>query len=580
MKNLVVTGVLGLAAVSAYFIFQSGDDAPKLIIPDAAPAVAPSDLRAKITQVDEVRTVEASEAQNALKQIGLWEPSDTVSWDTRKGESGNYTFTNFSVTRDGDQMQVANLEVSGLRLLDGNKAYYDAVSASKVKVNAPGDNTVITIDAMGMKMPDGETVKDSLSAVQKDDTVSPMDHLMRLMEPGQLPTMPEAFVENVRIVKQDEVRFYTASEALVDMENGKMPDLETKKVEEVTTLGFAALSKIDGTDDYSFQASNFSGQSHDYKGVARQTDMISIQVSGFKGDVMDRFEPGRASMMGANGSDLFSPWVQSATVQGFKTETDMDLVQVDQASLWHSDTQSDQFTRKIDVPNILIETKPQYQTNAQKQRWSDNPFAEIGYDKINMSVSSQTSFDKQAKTLTEEATRISASDAFDMSLSYKVGNIDTLKALFMGRYMGNENNDQAPTISFIDAAFTDRGMIDRIHEKLAADKNMTVAEVKETTKAASLAMKMGAQTDYQRALMQSAIDAYSALIDTGGKFRLSVQPQRPIDMGEFGKVFRNGPAAPGNDGEGVQDYERSMQMDALDALIREVNISFEHYIAD
>ncbi len=581
MKNLVVTGVLGLAAVSAYFIFQAGnDEAPQLIVPDTSPVVSQSDLRTKIIQVDEIRTVEASEAQTALKQIGLWEPNETVSWDARDGENGNYTFTNFSVTQDGDRMQAANLEISGLRLLDGDKAYYDGMSATNINVDAMSDNSVITIDAMGVKMPEGEAVKDSLPNVQKDDA-TPLNYLLDMMEPGRLPTFPEAFVENVRVVKQDEIRIYSpASEVVVDLDTGNMPKAETKKVEEVTTLGFAALSKIEGTDDYAFQASNFSGQSHDYKGVARQTDLTSIQVSGFKGDMLDRFDPGMHAM--GKGMDMFTPMMQSVTVQGFKSETELDLIQVEQASLWHSDTRADQFTRKFDVPNILIASKPQYQTNETKQTWSDNPFAEIGYDNMNMSISSQTSFDKLSQTIAEDETRVTASDAFDVTLSYKVGNVDTMKALFMMGRGAVADKSKAPTIELFDMGFTDRGIIDRIHEKMATDQKMTVAEVKETTKAASLAMKMGAQTDYQRELMQSAIDAYSALIDTGGKFQVSIKPQRPIDMGEFGKIFRNGagPEAPGNDGGGVQDYERSMQMDALDALIREMNISFEHYIAD
>jgi len=586
MKNLVVTGILGLAAVSAYFIFTSGDDAPQLIVPDAKPAAAPAELRAKITKIDRVRTVEADEAQIALEKIGLWEPSDTVSWDARNGKNGNYTFTNFSSTKNNDTAQVANLEISGLRLIDGDKVYYDAVSATKLSIDSENGESLVTMDAIGFKMPDSALVKDSLPDVSAENGMPLMDHLFDVIEPGKLPVLPEAFVENVRMVDKKEIRVFTPTgDVLIDIENGKMPEPEMKTVEEVTTLGFAALSKIDGTDDYALQASNFSSKTHNYRGSARQTGFVSVQISGFSNDVSEILNP-EAHMFGKRGSNSFEPMAQSITLQGFETETDQDLVQIGQGSLWHSDTRSDQFTRKIDIPNILIESKPQYQSNEEKPQWSDNPFAEIGYDKVNISISSQTAYDKQARTITEDETRITASDAFDVSLSYKFGNVDPINMLFMGRMTGNGSKENEPVIENLNVSFSDRGIIDRVHEKLAEDRGMTLEEVKETSKAATHAMKLGAQTDYQRELMQSAIDAYSALIDTGGKIQLSVRPQRPINMNEFGKAFSGGrvdhypDTEKTDEGSQVQDYEKSMKMDALDALIREMNISFEHYVAD
>ena len=584
MKKLVATGVLGIAAISAFAIYSAQKKSPDLSVLSPSPAASQEDIRAQITADRPVRSVESNEAKSALERMGLWEQSDTVSWEDRTGENGNYTFTNLNISSENDAgsdvMSASEFEITGVRLLDSNIPYYDTVSATDLDMYVTSEKTDITASRVGINMPDSDTVAIRLKNRSGDVINSPIEYIAGLMEPGTLPALPEIFVENLKTSKTKEVRFYGSSpDDIMDQINNKTKPVK-KQVKDITTTGFAALSKVSGTENYNWQISNFAAETHNFMGKKNNVELAFLDIAGLDSKILDRLDPIKSGQAG----DLFDPFFNALNLQGFKFESETDIFQMGQATVIHSDSRGDQFSRQISVPQMTISAKPLPQTN-EGRPWSGNPFAKLGYDKVDFSLSSKTDFDKITGTISDTGSRLTASDAFDVTLGYKVSNIDSGFASLM---MFGRGGSQDAVIEFGEFSFTDKGILDRVHEQLSEEKNMSVEDAKAATKASFFAMKMMAQSDYQKELATAATNAYGALIDDGGKIQVSVRPQRPVSLKDYfeGTKQEQANRIYGPDGKDIEITDGGVQVpetqkqDSVDDLLRALNISVQHSIAD
>lgn len=595
MKYLVVTGVVGLAVFSAYFLYKA--DRPETINPAATlPAVSQTDLKEKFSQTQPMREVEKDVARIALERIGLWEESEDIYWDDRTGDNGNYLFTNLVAVHDGEEMRAEAFEITGLRLLDEDVPIYDGLTINyltmvdedsdqepdKLSHSSP-KGSKFSLDVLTVKLPESATLLGEKSEAPE----FPLEYVVQLMEPGKLSDLPELYLENAKFSEKKRIRDYSALTATDVRKRARVEGQDMasaleqlskpvyKSVEDVTTLGFAALSKNQGTGTYSLQAGNFSSKQHNYTAKARTTSVMSIALNDFESDAFERF---KNLDMNLRGIDGFDPFFGSLNIQGIKSDTKTDVFDIDNISVWHSDTQGDRFTRKIDVPRFLITNKPIPESNS-KQYNSNNPFRELGYESITLSFSAQNSYDRQSQTVTADHIRLAASDAFNVNLSYKGSNM-SFGPMFTGRL-----NQEKQTIEFGKFDFTDRGIMDRAFAKMAEERNMTIEEAKESSKSAMALPGMMAKTDYQKELVNSANEALKALIDTGGRVSFSLRPQRPIDLEEFSNALKEQQAAsifgtkPGENFS-AQEWEQAQNSEAMDTLLREMNISFEHFIAD
>lgn len=585
MKNLIVAGVVGVAAVSAFAIYSSQNKTPEMTALPPVSITSPADIKEQLTENRPVRNVASTEAQAALTRMGLWEPSDTISWDSRTGENGNYTFSNLNISSaDGDNndvMSAAEMEISGVRLLDGEIPYYDTVTASDMDIYIGSDKTDVSVGRLGVNMPDSAKITVDLQDQKEGIVNSPVDYMKALMKPGTLPALPEIFVENLQTSKTRKVREYTSSKTLdvTDMLSSQVKP-QYKEVTDTTSIGFAALTKVDGTESFNWQISNVAAENHNYRGKKNNFQLMSLDVSGLDSDIMDDLSFRNVmNKPGGGRSGLFDPIFSSLNLQGLKFESETDIFNMNQASVFHSDTKGDVFSRRVEIPQMTLSAKPLPQTNEGRPH-SGNPFAELGYDDISFSVSSETSFDKTTGTISDNGSRISATDAFDMTVSYKISNIESGLTALIG--FGRTQN-ASPIIEFGDLNFTDKGLLDRIFTQMSEERNMGEAEVKSAIKATFLLSKTMAKTEYQKELAGAANDAYAAFIDNGGKFRVTLRPQIPVSVADYFEEVKTQQAVEiyGEDkaaeiaGKAKEDLNSSM-----DNLLRDLNITFEHSIAD
>lgn len=580
MKKLVITGLLGAAAISAYFVFSGDKHVPAELIAPKAKIVSPADFKASLSDTRPVRNVEKSEAEAALDKLGLWESSDQIGWAERSGDNGNYVFTNFDVENDGDIITVSELEISGVRLVE-DIAYFDNFTASGIAVGSEDDKSTTTIDTVQINMPDVDIMRPWLTSAKSSDLNSPLDFVENLINSDRpIPALPEIVAENITVSSLKEVRDSDPQEGQGPLIQ-KRPLRKTKEVEEVTRFGFVGLSRMEGTDLYRLQMNNLNQDGYSYFGRPESQQLTALNISGFKADVLEDMKSGQGDRVLFGAMSHFKPAFQSASLQGLSLRYDTVNLAIDQAGMWYSDTQGNRFTESIEVPSVRLSSN---QTGQNKGVWSDNPLSEIGYETAQMSFGSRANYDKANRSVDLEEARFSLVDGFEGKLAYRLSNWEGLDA--MGRRQfeniegGLQQKPTAPTIEFGQMKFTDQGLLDRVHEKVAEERGIDVSAAKEASKGAFFLSTVAGQTEYQQELIKSAAESYAALVDTGGSFEVLIQPFRAIELNELEESMQQlqrGVRTNGKNAEDQDTGELERLKQQADALLREMNISFTHF---
>lgn len=600
MKTYIATGVIGLAAFSAYFVFTRNAMGPSRDGFDR-PELSQTDIKAQLFDTLPTRTVEASEAEVGLAKLGLLEISEDVSWDVRTGRNGNYIFKNLIYKDDDTTMKADHFELSGLRLIEGEQVYFDTLNAEQI--SSQRDGNMVAIGEFGIKLPETTTIIEGLPISVDTETVSVINFVVSAMEPGALPEYPEVAIESFEIIEEDQVWDIQKSKSYYE----RTGDNKAQKREVInkTQIDFASITKEEFEDGYKLQLSNLIRDDFTYYGDKKKSQLRTLNVSGLDSEIMDKIGE-RFDGLGlhSNAGTMFEPLFLSLDMEGFKIESEAEIFRVDQATVRHSDTRGNQFTRRIDVPQIYVAKKTQPVSNQKNERALYSPVHMLldswGYEDMTASISSQTSYDKINKSVEEGGARLTLVDAAEFKLAYKINNISNFADVFRGRL--DEEKDRGadlPAIEFGQFSMTDRGFFQNMMESLGAKQGLTLEEMKAATKAGFMFSKSIAKTDYQKELVQQAIDAHSAFTDNGGKFQVSLNPQRPIRLNEFfrlGQSIEDASMAQNEEENSeaeaassedfitsdsfTDDVTEALQNDAMDNLLREMNFTFEHFVAD
>lgn len=588
MKNLVVLGLVGLAGAGALYIYQSsGDASSPAAITQSAPenTVSAADMKAQLTAPIEIRQVQADEAQMAMEKFGLWVSEGETDWASRSGENGNYMFTDFNFEIDGATYAAAEMEISGVHLADNEHPYFDTLQMSDVTLFTDNDDRTGSVGTVIIKMPTNEAMQPAFKDMSAGDISTPLDYLELTMtqEFDAAIPFPEIIVENFKTTEKDSIRDGLDPRWSVAGETPESrPEPVFTTVENTTEIGFVGLTSMDGTDRFTIQANNFRSIDHGYKGKPETTSFTTANLTGFKADAQPEKMAMRmwSQMVMPTMDGSFDPAFQSMSIMGFEHNTELDQVRVDNAGLWFSDTQGDQYSLTADVPRIDVIARPLPQG---VKRWeSGNPLREIGYETGTLSMSSRTNFDKSNGMVELEYGKISMVDGFDLSGGYRVENWG---GLMSGAFFGMPDpaqetgyEDAKPGINSARMVFTDRGIMDKVFTKQAEDQNMTLEEVKTMAKSGLVFGSAMGQSEYQQELIMSASNAVSALIDSGGTFTFNMQPQRTITLDELeGADPFGGPRHRRMDDDSASDdYAEDLKKQKMDDLLRLMNITFTH----
>jgi hypothetical protein len=169
-KNLSIRNAVSLLAISSIMIMggcnsKTGDTAS---VGDAKAIISSADY-GDIGDVLKMapRKVEAADSDAALKAVGLWEASERLSWDERKGEAGYYSFKNVQITaKDGKNITAKTVNFGGLHL-DGETPKADVIDFGGLSINH--DDTSLEIEHLGLT---------KLSLSQNLGAISDIDDLL------------------------------------------------------------------------------------------------------------------------------------------------------------------------------------------------------------------------------------------------------------------------------------------------------------------------------------------------------------------------------------------------------------------
>jgi len=600
MNKAIIAGGVIVAGLTFWTLssLSSGEESP--VFSEPAPiAVTEDDIRAQITAPKPVRKVENSQAEKALMALNLWEAGEDSRWDDRYGKDGTYVFTNLDFKMDNNTAFANELELSGVRLV-GEVPYFDSLKASGLVISPPKNEKKEESDDFGegwvmypplstsgrserktysaenvtVNMPSAEELGGWLTLLDADDIDHPLSFLELMAdEPFKIQALPEVIAENYVMTTQKRIRdngpLSDGILALPVTPSGNRPKPTYKEVEIKTRFDFAGLSKLRGTDQYQLQVNNFSTEDYNYQGNKETGQFASLSLSGFEAQGIESLNPDLAEDLIMPSKNIYDPYFQSFSMQGFSMDENDAVIRIDQASVWYSDTKADQYSLNIDVPRIDISENTMIEN---KRRYGGNPFKEIGYDNAQLSFSWRMNFDRAAKSVELQQAKFNLFDGFEGSLSYSLKNWEGMSHIYSAPLedgSGNSTVDDYPSIAHGEIQFTDRGILDRVHESMAAEKDgMDLEAAKNVSKGALGFATAAGRTEYQQTLLKSLADSYASLIDNGGTFTASMRPQRPVYMERFSKISQllMGSGFRGRESENQDEVNREM-----DELLQSAN---------
>ncbi len=550
MRNWILLGLSAFALIFVvlYVSRPASTPAPKTPLEQSQP-VSEAELRARISETVEIREIETDEAQMALDKFRLWVPEGTTDWDKRTGRNGNYVFENLRFELEGQAYVVAEMEIKGVRLLEGERPYFDTIQMEGVTFTVDADNGTDSTDSFILKMPDPIEMSPAFKAVKVSAIRSPFDYLVFAIESGsdEAGIYPEFIIENYKTNSTDEVQDYSTVREETDGFFSSQSAEKKKEVENRTSIGFAGLSRIKGQDSYIVQINNFDMVSHSFMGNKETVRFASLNINDVKPDspqkLSDLMNP--AFFLPMVETD-FDPQFMSASIQGVVMNFGFEELRVDSARVWHSDLHSDFYSHTVEIPRVELVLKP---IPDHYPEWrSDDPFRKNGLDSGSFSYNGRVNFDKTTRSIEAEQSRYVMDGGFDLQMRYGLNHWDELaflslttggplrRSVFGQEALTAEEKIQ-PSLSKVNISFRDLGLMDKLISNMVGDEEMSKEGARTLAKGYFSTMEneymIAAQTD----ILTQASTAWSAFLEQGGSLELSIQPSRNISITELSNAL-------------------------------------------
>lgn len=551
MRKWIATIIVLMALIGVFFLMGSQRTSdPVDQTPPVADVMAQEDLRALINEPAPIREAKPDEAQLAMDMFGLWVPEGTTDWAIRTGKNGNYVLEDFVFERENIIHEVARLEITGVRLVSGGFPYFDRLELSGIFGQNEDGTQSVKAESFIIKMPEPESLLMELPGLDPDDIDTPFQYLelAMKMDPEDFGIYPELIAENVKWTENSSYRDWSQVPEELEFKDVVRVSPNLIDVEDVTEFGFIGLTKIDRRDAYNFQMHNFNFVEHSPLGVAAASSIASVTILDFKcADFAQLTEDAASKALYPPNETEFDPQFQSISAQGIELNIGFDTLNVDQINIWNNDRHSDNYVQTVSLPRINY--RPGQIPDAMKSIGVvDNPLRAYGFDDTTMSFNARVNYNAQSRTIDVEEWQFSMAGEFDLNVRYQLKNWDETAFLYLYSGLAVETIDEEsgetisvnrPAISGVHMEFTDHGLLDRIHNNLMEEGDLTLEEAKTISKVTISGMVAENLTDAQNEVMTSAEAALSRLVEQGGALKFSMRPFRDITVEEFSRVLRN-----------------------------------------
>ena len=457
-----------------------------------------------------VRKVTEKDAELALKSIGLWEESKLLTWDSRSGSEGSYSFKNMSSTdKSGQKFSAKNVTIAGLHM-DGETPVADLVDMAGLKFE--GKDTSLTIDNIGMTK---LTLNQNFTAL--------------------------GYIEDLLDVADDDSGVADDSDVVDDDLN---LDADVQGLQSFVVSGVKGQS-----DDSDFNIASLGwGQdpedahlrfaAKDLLITSKDADAITIKLASanIRGlEPMDETTTKRLELNGQNSfTDLLTqnPKLGDVDIQGLDISSDFIVLSL--PKLTQSTVQKGAITN-VDfiMPELKITVQEQEELSPDIAQ-AMAMLKSLGFDEMVFSSKGHTQINEDTDVMDIKAVSLDLQEGFDLNYKGKLSGFSALQdfSVETSPEALQAKQDQFKVHDFA-FSFEDKSIVDRGFNLASAMTGETPKNLRRQVNGMLALGSLAALTQDDGAIYSELARSLGQFLQDGGTFNVELNPEAPLSLRDF-----------------------------------------------
>lgn len=473
--------------------------------------------KAEIGQIEKVETrkVDNSEAEKALTALSLNKSgSGALSWASRDGDSGNYTFK--GVTINGDDHDDVDIKIGEIELwgahMDGEQASFDKVEFKDFNVKEEDSDGTFTVDRFALVKPSPALAAGIAGLLGGDEDA--FDKIE-----GEISFKAVSF-SKMDFSDEDEGNFKIDSMSMGEAKDktgvfslsGLNIDMQPEKGSDVPVK--MALNKFEIT----------GANLKKYKGLMQES---------LKGE--EASEKAFADIMKT--MNVYDPDFKTAVMQGLDVNAGGLMVKMD--SYKANAIKKKGIVTMSQTMSPLSIIPPKDTKNKDMKEFTDM-LSTMGYDRLEFTAGGTSIMDEKADNLKTNGSFIEMRDGFRLSYDMDLTGYNAFTKQ-VAALQADKNASQNPMaamglanaiqIGHIRLALRDDSIMDRYFKLAAEQENTTPDALKQKIKDSLGMVSMAAQDEAQQKLADQLTESLTSFLDGGGTFVFEMSPKEPVSPG-------------------------------------------------
>jgi hypothetical protein len=461
------------------------------------------------------RNVDANEAEKALKLMALYESgAGDVAWSDRKGDNGNYIFSNFeNDSNDGDKGIFGSLELKGLHM-EGKTVAFDQMVFNDFL--GTDDEAKITIANITLTEPSPALAAAIARSFNGDD---------------------DAF-ENM----EGGVNFKALSFSglKVDDEDGVLSMAGLKVGKDKNETGYFSLSDL-----------NMDMMSEGEKVIMSlgSIDVTGVNIAKYQGLIKAAMDnDGKVdadAMKELMGSiNAYDPDFKDFSLKNFNMDVLGLKMNLDSMTGKAEKKGSKVIMSQTMSPLTIM--PPVGSTNKDMKKITEG-LTSFGYDKLEFTMEQNSVLDEENDTMVVKDSYIQMKDGFKLSYDYDIAGYKKFAEKAMSLQGGKSKNPMAAMSMMNELKFNnlrlalkDDSIIDRSFQYAAAQQGGKPEDLRQQAKMGLAFLPMMAKNEGQQKLAEDLSKALGKLLDDGGTLVVGLNPKEAVDFGTIMQGGMNG----------------------------------------
>ncbi|NNE57373.1 MAG: hypothetical protein HKN36_04635 [Hellea sp.] len=443
-------------------------------------------------------------------------------WGSVSENNGLFVFSDF-VGPDGD-VKIERLSLAGMRYKE-EVPYFSKLSFENLTIDT-NDDDQLTIKSLKMNLPSGKNLDSLMSAIEASGG--------DFEDPSEFP-----FEDLGKLVRDYSGGFY-------------LQDLASTQEDISINLKFAGAAVDPTTSELSLMLTGF-----DFLDKSPLIDepstmsMAEFSVTGFKFDALaDSTEAGLPGLIGfyLGFYNPFTPMISTASITDFRFAVDDGMeIRIPSYKVWRSRQSKSVDMVHTQVKDITAIANRDHMIEAGA--YEDSLFDLLGTDDIKASYESRSRLDSKNDVFELEYADIRLIDSFDFRVTHQTTGLnkmfadlgDTIENYDLGQSNDLEAMAQAVGFAFIAASndvsvdqlsfeYTDHSLIETVISRASENEGDSPAIIRQQAKSELMMMTLFAETEYQRELAKNFAEQAQALIDKGGRLKISMEPEEGLTI--------------------------------------------------